>query len=74
MAGVLGGGLAFDLSEKNTSLRTNARLSGINLAQLLAEFPTGGGKMTGKMGEDVRLGGEIAHSLRRLAGVHGTHP
>ncbi len=66
------GGLSFDLSQKNTSFKTDARLSGINLAQLLAAFPNGGGKMTGKMEGDVRLGGEIAHTLRPLAGIHGT--
>ena len=66
------GGLSFDLSDKNASFKTNARLSGINLAQLLAAFPKGGGQMTGKMEGDVRLGGEIAHSLRPLAGIHGT--
>src|SRR6202030_2635673 len=40
------GGLSFDLSEKNASFKTTARLSRINLAQLLAAFPRGGGKMT----------------------------
>ena len=66
------GGLSFDLSRKNTSFKTDARLSGINLAQLLAAFPKGGGQMTGKMEGEVRLGGDIAHSLRPLAGIHGT--
>jgi len=42
------------------------------VAQLLAAFPNGGGKMTGKMEGDLRLAGEIAHSLRPLAGMHGT--
>jgi uncharacterized protein involved in outer membrane biogenesis len=65
------GGLSFDLSAKNASFNTNARLSGINVAQLLAAFPNGGGKMTGKMEGDVKLAGEIAHSLRPLAGMHG---
>jgi uncharacterized protein involved in outer membrane biogenesis len=65
------GGLSFDLSEKNASFKTNARLSGINLAQLLAAFPSGGGKMTGKMEGDVRLTGDITHSLRPLAGIRG---
>jgi uncharacterized protein involved in outer membrane biogenesis len=65
------GGLSFDLSEKNVSFKTDARLSGINLAQLLAAFPNGGGKMTGKMEGNVRLGGEIAHSQRPLAGIRG---
>jgi uncharacterized protein involved in outer membrane biogenesis len=66
------GGLSFDLSEKNASFNTTARLSRINLARLLAAFPKGGGKMTGKMEGDVRLGGEIAHSLRPLAGIRGS--
>jgi uncharacterized protein involved in outer membrane biogenesis len=65
------GGLSFDLSQKNASFKTNARMSGVNLAQLLAAFPNGGGKMTGKMEGDVKLGGEIAHSLRPLARIHG---
>jgi uncharacterized protein involved in outer membrane biogenesis len=70
-AGSAQGDLIFDLSRKNASFQTNARLSGINVAQLLAAFPNGGGKMTGKMEGDVKLAGEIAHSLRPLAGVHG---
>jgi uncharacterized protein involved in outer membrane biogenesis len=65
------GDLSFDVSGKNASFKTNVRLSGINVAQLLAAFPNGGGKMTGKMAGDVKLGGEIEHTLRPLAGVHG---
>jgi uncharacterized protein involved in outer membrane biogenesis len=65
------GDLTFDLSGKDASFKTNARLSGINVAQLLAAFPNGGGKMTGKMEGDVKLAGEIAHSLHPLAGMHG---
>jgi uncharacterized protein involved in outer membrane biogenesis len=65
------GELSFDLSGKNASFKTNARLRGVNLAQLLAAFPSGGGKMTGKMEGDVKLAGEIEHSLRPLAGIHG---
>src|SRR3984893_3581490 len=70
--GSAGGGLSFGLSEKKRSFKNNGRLSGINLAQLLAAFPNGGGKMTGRMEGDVRLAGDIAHSLRPLAGIHGT--
>jgi uncharacterized protein involved in outer membrane biogenesis len=66
------GGLSFDLSQKNTRFRTDARVSGVNLAQLLAAFPKGGGQMTGEMEGEVRLDGEIAHSLRPLAGIRGT--
>ncbi|MGB7844393.1 MAG: AsmA family protein [Candidatus Acidiferrum sp.] len=69
--GSAAGDLTFDLSGKNTNFKTNARLSGTNVAQLLAAFPNGGGKMTGRMEGDVKLAGEIAHSLRPLAGMHG---
>ena len=65
------GDLTFDLSGKNPSFRTNARVSGINAAQLLAAFPNGGEKMTGKMAGEVKLAGEIEHTLRPLAGMHG---
>jgi uncharacterized protein involved in outer membrane biogenesis len=69
--GSAAGDLIFDLSGKNISFKTNARFSGINVAQLLAAFPSGGGQMTGKMEGDIKLAGGIAHSLRPLAGVHG---
>lgn len=69
--GSAAGDLTFDLSEKNASFKTNARFSGINVAQLLAAFPNGGGRMTGKMEGDVRLTGEIEHSTRPLAGIRG---
>ena len=70
--GSAAGDLSFDLSGKNASFKTNVRLSGINVAHLLAAYPNGGGKMTGKMEGDVKLAGEIAHTLRPLAGIHGT--
>jgi len=41
------------------------------VAQLLAAFPNGGGKMTGRMEGDLKLAGEIEHSLRPLAGIYG---
>jgi uncharacterized protein involved in outer membrane biogenesis len=65
------GDLVFDLSRKNASFKANARFSGINVAQLLAAFPNGGGRMTGKMEGDVKLAGEIEHTPRPLAGIHG---
>lgn len=65
------GDLSFDLSKKNVAFKTNAQLKGINVARLLAAFPSGNGRMTGKMEGDVKLAGEITHSLRPLAGIHG---
>jgi uncharacterized protein involved in outer membrane biogenesis len=69
--GSAAGDLTFDLSGKNPSFRSNARVSGVNVAQLLAAFPNGGGKMTGKMEGEVKLAGEIEHTPRPLAGMHG---
>jgi uncharacterized protein involved in outer membrane biogenesis len=68
--GSAAGDLTFDLSGKNASFTTNARLSGVNVAQLLAAFPHGA-TMTGKMEGDLKLAGDIVHSLRPLAGIHG---
>ena len=65
------GDLSFDLLGKNVKFKTDARLKGVNVAQLLAAFPNGGGKMTGRMEGDVKLAGEIMHTLRPLAGIHG---
>jgi uncharacterized protein involved in outer membrane biogenesis len=65
------GELSFDLSGKNPSFKTDARLTGINLAQLLAAFPNGGGRMTGKMEGSVNLSGVIGHTDRPLAQIHG---
>jgi len=70
--GSAAGDLTFDFLAKNVRFKANARLRGINVAQLLAAFPNGGGKMTGKMEGEVQLAGEIVHSLRPLAGMHGT--
>jgi uncharacterized protein involved in outer membrane biogenesis len=69
--GSAAGDLTFDLLGKNVKFKTDARLKGVNVAQLLAAFPNGGGKMTGKMEGDVKLAGEIMHTLRPLAGIHG---
>jgi uncharacterized protein involved in outer membrane biogenesis len=70
-SGRAAGDLSFDLSGKNASFNNKVRLSGINVAHLLAAFPNAGGRMTGKMEGDVKLSGEIAHTLRPLAGIHG---
>lgn len=69
--GSAAGDLSFDLSGKNASFKTNARLSGINVAHLLAAFPSARGKMTGRMEGDLKLAGAIEHSLHPLAGIHG---
>jgi uncharacterized protein involved in outer membrane biogenesis len=69
--GKVAGELSFDLSGKTTTFKTDARFSGVNVAQLLAAFPNGGGRMTGKMEGALKLAGEVEHSARPLAGIHG---
>jgi uncharacterized protein involved in outer membrane biogenesis len=69
--GSAAGDLTFDLSGKNASFSTKAKLIGVSVAQLLAAFPHGGTKMTGEMDGDLKLAGAITHSLRPLAGIHG---
>jgi uncharacterized protein involved in outer membrane biogenesis len=70
--GRVAGDLSFNLAGKNASFQTTARFGGINVAQLLAAFPNGGGKMTGKMEATMKLGGEIEHSLKPLKGIRGS--
>jgi uncharacterized protein involved in outer membrane biogenesis len=65
------GAIFFDLTGKRPAFRTSARFVGIDVAKLLDPFENGRGKMTGKMEGDLALAGEIQHSVRPLAGIHG---
>lgn len=66
------GDLAFELSGKNPSFKGDARMRRIDMSHLLAAFPNARGKMTGTMEGELKLAGEIEHSLSPLAGIHGT--
>ncbi|HVB08316.1 MAG TPA: AsmA family protein [Candidatus Acidoferrales bacterium] len=66
------GSLSFNLAEKNTTFVANAQMSAIDMAHLLAAFPYGRGKMTGKMEGNLKLAAEIPHTNDPLAGIHGT--
>ncbi len=65
------GDLSFDLAGQNPHYTTNARLTGVDLAQLLEAFPSARGKMTGKMEGSMKLSGEVSHSPDPLAGMQG---
>jgi hypothetical protein len=65
------GNLSFDLSANNPSFKADVRLSRIDMDHLLAAFPSAHGKMTGTMDGEIKLAGEIEHSLSPLAGIHG---
>jgi uncharacterized protein involved in outer membrane biogenesis len=66
------GNLSFALSGKNPSFKTDAQIRGVDMGQLLAAFRSSRGKMTGTMEGDLRLAGEIEHTLHPLPRMHGT--
>lgn len=66
------GELAFDFAGRNPQYSTHAKLSGVDVAALLAAFPQARGKMTGTLQGDFKLAGEILHSSDPLAGMRGT--
>jgi len=65
------GNLSFNLAGKNTAFITRAQMNGVEVAYLLADFPYGRGKMTGRMEGNLKLAGEIEHTHDPLAGIHG---
>src|ERR1700730_17435920 len=66
------GELSIKLSGKNPSFKTDATLQRIDVAQLLSAFQNARGKMTGKMDGELKIAGEIGHSLHPLEGLHGS--
>jgi uncharacterized protein involved in outer membrane biogenesis len=65
------GELTIKLSGKNPSFKTDARMQGIDVAQFLSAFKNARGKMTGKMDGELKIAGEIEHSLHPLEKLHG---
>jgi len=66
------GELSIKLSGKNASFKTDARMKQIDMARLLSAFQNARGKMTGKMDGELKIAGEIEHSLHPLGGLHGS--
>ena len=66
------GDFSFDLAGSNTTFSTDMQASGIDVAYLLAQFPEGRGKMTGKMQGNLKVEGEIEHSPNPLERIHGS--
>jgi len=65
------GSLFFDLTGKRPAFRTTAKFSGVDIVAVLQPFDNGRGKMTGQMEGDLTLAGQILHTHRPLAGIHG---
>jgi uncharacterized protein involved in outer membrane biogenesis len=66
------GELSIKLSGKNASFKTDARMKRIDVAHLLSAFQNARGKMTGKMDGELKITGEIEHSLHPLEKLHGS--
>jgi uncharacterized protein YhdP len=65
------GSLLFNFAGPATRYSSAAQFHGVDLARLLAEFPTARGKMTGRMEGNLTFEGEITHSEDPLAGKRG---
>lgn len=66
------GDIAFDLSGKNPALTLNAQFKKINAAHLIASFPDGGGKLSGQLEGNLKLYGQVEHTLRPFAALRGS--
>jgi uncharacterized protein involved in outer membrane biogenesis len=65
------GDFSVSVAKSHPTFKADARVSGINMAHLLAAFHETRGIMTGKLEGDLRLSGEIEHTMSPLAGMHG---
>ena len=70
--GYTSGEFSIKLSGKNASFKTDATMKRIDVAHLLSAFQNARGKMTGKMDGELKIAGEIGHSLHPLEGLHGS--
>ena len=66
------GDFSVSLAKKPASFKADARMSGINMAHLLAAFHETRGIMTGKLEGTLKLAGKIEHTMSPLAGMSGT--
>jgi uncharacterized protein involved in outer membrane biogenesis len=71
-SGKAAGDFSVSLAKKNASFKADARMSGINVARLLAAFHEVRGRLTGSLEGALKLAGEIEHTTSPLARMHGT--
>jgi uncharacterized protein involved in outer membrane biogenesis len=71
-SGTITGAFSLSVATKNASVTADTRMSGINLASLLAAFQEQGASVTGTLDGDLHLAGEVAHTASPLSGLHGT--
>ena len=66
------GDFSVSLAKKTASFKVDGRISGINMSHLLAAFQETRGRITGKLEGDLKLAGNIEHTVSPLAGMRGT--
>jgi len=66
------GDFSVSLAKRTATFKADARMSGINMSQLLASFHETRGRMTGILEGDLKLAGEIEHTESPLAGMRGS--
>src|SRR5579863_10059665 len=66
------GDFSVNLAKRTATFKADARMSGINMSQLLASFHETRGRMTGILEGGLKLAGEIEHTSSPLAGMRGT--
>jgi uncharacterized protein involved in outer membrane biogenesis len=71
-SGTITGAFSLSLAEKNARVTADTRMSGIDLAALLAAFHEERASVTGSLDGDLQLAGEVGHTTSPLAGLHGT--
>lgn len=70
--GSASGDFSLGYGGKSATFKTSARVSGIGVPYLLAEFRKGPPAVTGMLQAQVDLAGDIAHTSTPLANMHGT--
>jgi uncharacterized protein involved in outer membrane biogenesis len=71
-SGTITGAFSLNLAKTNPRFTADARMRGIDLAQLLAAFHEERASVTGRLEGDLKLEGQVEHTVNPLAGVHGT--
>jgi uncharacterized protein involved in outer membrane biogenesis len=70
-AGKATGDFSISLAKSTATFKADARVNGINLARLLADFHELRGLLTGTLDGDFKLAGAIEHTANPLAHLHG---
>jgi uncharacterized protein involved in outer membrane biogenesis len=71
-AGKTTGDFSVSLAKKIATFKADARMSGINMTRLLADFHEVRGRLSGNLEGDLKLAGEIEHTTSPLARMRGT--